>query len=92
MELKWGAHAEGDRRAKGWSMTESSTTVSVLLHGRFIVRFRVEGKEHEVRLERPGDYVVYGPGIPHTWEAPAACTVLSVRAPSVPDDEVTFDE
>lgn len=92
MELKWGAHAAGDRRAKGWSMTGTSTTVSVLLQGRFIVRFRVDGEIHQVELKEPGDYVVYGPETPHTWEAPEACTVLSVRAPSVPDDEVTFDE
>ena len=92
MELKWGAHEAGDRRAKGWSMTGTSTTVSVLLQGSFIVRFRIEGGVHEVVLNEPGDYVVYGPEIPHTWEAPEDCIVLSVRAPSVPDDETTFAE
>ncbi len=92
LEIKWGAHEAGDRRANGWSMCETSTTISVLLRGQFVVSLRVDGQVHRVQLDEPGDYVVYGPGVPHTWEAPDECIVLSVRAPSVPDDEITIPE
>src|SRR2546427_161524 len=34
-------------------------------------------------LERPGDYVVWGPGIDHIWQAEADSVVITVRWPSL---------
>jgi quercetin dioxygenase-like cupin family protein len=33
-------------------------------------------------LDRPGDYIVWGPGIEHTWEAEEDSTMLTIRWPS----------
>jgi quercetin dioxygenase-like cupin family protein len=33
-------------------------------------------------LENPGDYIVWGPGIEHTWQAEEDSTMLTIRWPS----------
>jgi hypothetical protein len=34
-------------------------------------------------LENPGDYIVWGPGVEHTWQAEADSTMLAIRWPSI---------
>ena len=36
-----------------------------------------------VTLKKPGDYVIFGPEIVHSWEALGETVVLSVRFPSI---------
>ena len=50
--------------------------------------FRIDLTEGSYTLEREGDYLVWGPGIDHSWEALQDCLVTTVRFPSVGDDEV----
>jgi hypothetical protein len=88
VEIKWGVHAAGERRARGWAACQTATTASVLVAGRFAVWLRVDGVDREIRLQRAGDYLIFGPGVPHTWQAIEASTVLTVRVPSLGDDEV----
>lgn len=78
LEVKWGTHPAGDKRA-GWTTGEQRTTMVVLISGRF----RVDLSVGEVMLARQGDYGVWGPGIEHSWEALEDSVVLTVRWPSV---------
>ncbi len=79
VEIKWGVHPAGDRRA-AWVGAEQRTALLVLVSGRF----RVEFPERSVLLERQGDYVVWGRGVGHSWLAEEESVVLTVRWPSVP--------
>jgi quercetin dioxygenase-like cupin family protein len=78
VEVKWGVHEAGEERAE-WATGERRTALLVLISGRFRVRLR----DRAVLLERQGDYVVWGPGVDHSWRADEASVVLTVRWPSV---------
>lgn len=78
-EVKWGMHAAGESRAQ-WVIEEERTAVLVLISGVF----RLEFPDRTVRLDTPGDYVVWGEGVGHSWYAETGAVVLTVRAPSVP--------
>lgn len=79
VEVKWGVHPAGERRA-AWTDGERRTALLVLVSGRF----RVELPDRTVRLTEPGDYVVWGRGVDHSWCAESDAVVLTVRWPSVP--------
>jgi quercetin dioxygenase-like cupin family protein len=79
VEIKWGVHPPGDRRAR-WVRGEKRTALLVLVSGRF----RVEFPGRSVLLERQGDYVVWGEGVDHSWVAEEESVLLTVRWPSVP--------
>jgi hypothetical protein len=79
LEIKWGVHPPGERRAQ-WVRGEERTALLVLISGRF----RMEFPGRDVLLTRQGDYVVWGKGVDHSWEAEEASVVLTVRWPSVP--------
>lgn len=79
VEIKWGVHPQGDRRAR-WVAGEKRTALLVLISGRF----RVELPGRSVLLAEQGDYVVWGPGVDHSWYAEEESVVLTVRWPSVP--------
>ncbi len=79
MEIKWGIHPAGEERA-GWQGDESRTTVLLLVKGRF----RLELSVGSFVLEREGDYVMWGPGIGHSWRAEEDSVVVNVRWPSSP--------
>jgi quercetin dioxygenase-like cupin family protein len=34
-------------------------------------------------MEKEGDYIIFGPGVVHSWEAIGDTLVLSVRFPSI---------
>lgn len=79
VEIKWGDHPAGDERAE-WQVSEQRTTVVVLVHGRFSLRFDTG----PVTLAAPGDYAMWGKGVAHSWRAEEASVVLTVRWPSQP--------
>jgi hypothetical protein len=78
VEIKWGLHQPGDRRAQ-WVSGERRTAMLMLISGRF----RVELPDRDVLLAKQGDYVVFH-GIGHSWQAEEESVVLAVRWPSVP--------
>jgi quercetin dioxygenase-like cupin family protein len=80
VEVKWGVHPAGDARPTVAPGLET-TTVSILVSGAFRVSF----PGREVRLARPGDYLLFPPDVPHTWVAEADSVVITVRWPSRPD-------
>jgi quercetin dioxygenase-like cupin family protein len=53
----------------------------ILVSGRFCVNLTVGS----VRLERQGDYAVWGPGIDRSWKAEDDSVVITVRWPSLPE-------
>ena len=77
VEVKWGIHPAGDSRAE-WTADDTRTTLVLLVSGRF----EVELSTGKVLLERQGDYLVWGPGIDHTWTADLDSIVVTVRWPS----------
>lgn len=83
VEVKWGVHAAGESRPS-MAMGTSATTLSILVSGTFRVMFRAR----EIRLSRPGDYVLFPPGIPHGWTADTDSVVVTVRWPSTPGGTV----
>ncbi|MFI7421815.1 signal peptidase I [Nonomuraea sp. NPDC049684] len=87
VEIKWGVHPAGDERAQ-WVRGEERTALLVLISGRF----RVALPGRDVLLSEPGDYVVWGKGVDHSWVAETESVVLTVRWPSVPGYRVPHPE
>jgi hypothetical protein len=79
VEIKWGRHPQGDRRAK-WVRGEQRTALLMLVSGRF----HVELPDRTVVLATPGDYVLWGPGVDHSWVAEEPSVVVTIRWPSLP--------
>lgn len=79
LEVKWGIHPPGDRRPE-WTADDQRTTLVILVSGRFVVDLAAQS----VELIRQGDYILWGPGIDHSWHAEEASTVITVRWPSLP--------
>lgn len=80
VEIKWGVHACGERRA-AWATGERRTALLVLVEGCFHLEFT----DRTVVLAERGDYVLWGPGEDHSWFAAQDGTVvLTVRWPSLP--------
>lgn len=77
VELKWGTHRAGEARTD-WVTGETRTTVGVLVSGEFEMEFR----DRTVALSKPGDYVMWGPGVDHKWCATQDCVLLTVRWPA----------
>lgn len=78
VEVKWGIHPAGEKRPE-WTADDHRTTLVLMVQGNF----RVDLTEASVTLARQGDYVVWGPGIDHTWEAISDSVVITVRWPSL---------
>ena len=79
VEVKWGVHPSGDKRPE-WTADDQRTTLLLLVQGRF----RIDLTDHSTILAAQGDYVLWGPGIDHSWMALAASVVVTVRWPSRP--------
>jgi hypothetical protein len=77
VEVKWGIHPTGDKRAE-WTADDQRTTLVVLVEGNF----RVDLTEGHTVMTRPGDYLMWGPGIDHTWSALDDSIVITIRWPS----------
>ena len=79
VEVKWAIHPLGDTRA-GWTDGEQRTTMVIQVDGRV----RVDLTECSVTLASQGDYLMWGPGIDHSWHALARSVVVVIRWPSTP--------
>jgi hypothetical protein len=84
VEVKVSSHVKGEERPE-WSTGEVRRTFFMLMSGRWRIDLAVEGGEggETVILERPGDYLVWGQGVAHTYRAEEDSTVITVRWPSV---------
>jgi quercetin dioxygenase-like cupin family protein len=77
VEVKWGTHPAGDKRPE-WTSDDQRTTLVLLVQGNF----RVDLTEGSSTMTRQGDYIMWGPGIDHSWEANEDSVVVTVRWPS----------
>jgi hypothetical protein len=55
-------------------------TSNLLVRGSFVLVF----PDREVALRREGDFVMFGPGVAHSYRCLEESLVLTVRWPSVP--------
>ena len=79
LEVKWGIHPAGQKRSD-WTTGEQRSTLVLLISGKF----RIDLTVGNVTLERQGDYLTWGPGIDHSWQAEQDSIVITVRWPSTP--------
>jgi len=82
VEIKWGAHPAGEARPGGWAPPSAKRVISILLRGRFVIRFRDPrdpGAPTEICLSRLGDYVLWDEVLEHDWHAVDESLVLTVR-------------
>src|SRR6185295_716112 len=60
LELKWYTHAKGEMRNE-WAPGNPVKTLNILIRGHFVLCF----PDREVALVKEGDFVLFGPGVPH---------------------------
>jgi hypothetical protein len=77
VEVKWGNHPKGDKREE-WVTGETRTTMAILIAGKFALEF----PDEKVELSQQGDYVMWGSGTDHRWEAFDDSVFLTIRWPS----------
>jgi hypothetical protein len=65
-------------RARQLGRHRDETTVVLLIEGRF----RVELSHGAYVLCKPGDYIMWGPRIGHSWRAEEDSVVVVIRWPS----------
>ncbi len=85
VEVKWGIHAAGETKSVE-GVNQTATTLSILVRGRFHLDFPSHGQS--VRLERAGDYALWAPGVSHHWQVIEDSVIITVRWPSLADDQV----
>jgi mannose-6-phosphate isomerase-like protein (cupin superfamily) len=79
LELKWYTHAKGETRSE-WAPGNPVRTLNILLRGHFVLLF----PDREISLAEEGDYVLFGPDVPHSFRSEQESLVLTVRWPSLP--------
>jgi mannose-6-phosphate isomerase-like protein (cupin superfamily) len=79
LELKWYTHAKGETRSE-WAPGSPVKTLNILVRGHFVLLF----PDREIVLEKEGDFVLFGPGVPHSFRSVQESLVLTVRWPSMP--------
>lgn len=84
VEIKWGVIKAGTTKA-GAGVNNVAKTLTILIDGDFVMRVH----STDIPMRKQGDYVFTEPGEPHTWRAIANSTVLTVRWPSMKNDQKT---
>ncbi len=79
VEIKWGIHPAGEKRA-GWTIDDQRTTFVLRVSGAF----RIDLTDGSHTIQNQGDYLLWGPGIDHSWEALTDSVIVTVRWPSSP--------
>jgi hypothetical protein len=74
VEMKWGVHGARESRCD-WDKGRPEWSLSVLIRGNFSIEFA----DKTYPLTKRGDFVIWGPGVPHTWRANARSVILTVR-------------
>lgn len=90
LEVKWGVHPAGEKRA-AWTEHEERSTLVILISGKFRLDLSATSAGDpqpgwsmtSVTLERQGDYLAWGPGTEHSWRAEEDSVVITVRWPSI---------
>jgi hypothetical protein len=85
-EVKWGVHPRGQTNGSS-AANRRARTLSILIEGRFRLLFRKGRSTTEIVLKNPGDFAQWDRGVAHDWHALEDSIVLTVRWPSLPDDQ-----
>jgi hypothetical protein len=86
VEIKWGTHPKNETN-EGFAANRTAHSLSILISGKFRLIFQVDDRAEEVLLEKPGDFALWNPGVPHNWKAEEDTIILTVRWPSLPKDQ-----
>jgi hypothetical protein len=86
-EVRWFSHKKGEKKEE-ISANKSAKTLSILINGKFLIRFPQDKKE--IILSKSGDYAFWDSGVYHNSEALKDSTVLTIRWPSINDDITTL--
>jgi hypothetical protein len=81
VEMKWGVHSAGETRSD-WAPCSNQRTISLLVRGRFLLRFRSPKDQTRVieqRLLCEGDYALWGTDVEHTWAVEEDSVIMTVR-------------
>jgi len=81
LEIKWARHKKGE--VKEARTTSNATTLSILISGKFLVKFPTG---EEVLLAKEGDYIFYRPNFPHVAETLEDSLLVVIRWPSIPPE------
>ena len=84
VEVKWGVHLSNDEKSS-FGLNEKATTLALLISGAFIIDF--PDLNISVNLDQPGDYLIYAPGISHSWKALKDSILVTIRWPSILGDQ-----
>jgi len=86
VEVKWAFHPKGDGKG-GFVVNSKATTLSIMIRGRCRFTFQADEKTMDVLLEKEGDYALWAPGVRHDYLAEEDSLILSVRWPSIENDQ-----
>ena len=84
-EIKWGEHKAGEEKPKVGTQ-KIAKTLTIIIEGKFKVNFPKENKK--IILTKKGDYLFYDAGVAHSWRAIENTTIISIRWPSIPGDQI----
>mmetsp|Transcript_10991 Transcript_10991/g.23533 ORF Transcript_10991/g.23533 Transcript_10991/m.23533 type:complete len:272 (+) Transcript_10991:617-1432(+) len=82
VELKWARNQAGTRN-NDVAVNKHGYSMGILFYGAQ----RYEFGDQRVLLTKTGDYVIWAPGVPHTWTSERDSLILTVRWPSLPGDQ-----
>lgn len=86
-EIKFGNHKKGERK-KDLAFNEKAKTFVVLIEGEMQINFyTTNNKPLKVILKEEGDSVFYEAGVVHDWIAIKKSRTITIRWPSIPDDQ-----
>lgn len=91
IEIKWSHHSKGDGDPD-FDAQKVSKSVSILIYGKIQYCLHDGDKKETIVVSKPGDYVMWGPGVSHSWLVLEDSISLTVRWPSLPNDVVKEDD
>ena len=83
VEVKMSVHHNPYRESES-SANRTATSMALITSGSCEYRFRIgkRGQWRRVLLRRPGDYVIWEPGVYHSLRVSKRCEMVVVRWPS----------
>jgi hypothetical protein len=86
VEVKWAHHKKGETN-RAFAANKTAHSLSILISGRFRLQFQEPAGIREVLLHAQSDFALWPPGLPHNWLAEEDSIILTVRWPSLPNDQ-----
>lgn len=88
-ELKWGHHYKGESK-QTLGVNIQAKTLTFLIRGKIALKFPDQNRK--IILEKEGDYVYLDKGISHTWSVLEETLILTIRWPSIPNDQKNLSQ